>query len=141
MLTFFPADGQFPAATVRQFLAAIEGHDLVLGYVAGEHRSPRSALSSLGERAVMTALFGLMPRFDGIFLCRRAVIEALPQGSTDLGCAMIVELILRASWGGYRIRSLPTGHRPRPGRQPKAEGLAHLLPLFKLRWALLLPDG
>src|SRR5690349_13747197 len=32
-LTFFPADGQFPASSIEQLLAAMPDHDMVLGYV------------------------------------------------------------------------------------------------------------
>src|SRR5688572_1965923 len=38
-VTFFPADGQFPATIIEQFLGHIQEHDFVLGYLPRGTRS------------------------------------------------------------------------------------------------------
>lgn len=112
-LTFFPADGQFPALIIRDFLSRVERADLVLGYLP-ERASPAIAkVLSFAERVLYTLLFGPMPRFQGIMMIRREVLRSILLHSTGRGWAVLMELIIKVKRGGYRIVSAPTGIRPR----------------------------
>lgn len=136
-VTFFPADGQFPASIIGQFLPLIENRDLILGYLPRRPRSLLARFLSFSERVLYTVLFGPMPRFQGIFMIRREVLERLPLKSTGRGWTIVMELILRAARGKYRIKSAPTEIRPRMSGQSKVNNLrtirSHLQQIAMLR--------
>lgn len=135
-LTFFPADGQFPATILGDFLPCMEEADLVLGYLPDRPGSVGRALSA-AERLAYRAVVGRMPRFQGIFMIRRALLDELPLRSQGRGWAVVMELILRADRAGYRLVSLPTQVRPRMSGQSKVNNVrtiaANLRQLLALR--------
>jgi glycosyltransferase involved in cell wall biosynthesis len=112
LITFFPADGQFPAAIVEAFVPAMDGHDMVLGYVSRRDSVFGRILSAL-ERTVYRLLFGPLPRFQGVFMVRRDALARTRLRSEGRGWAIVMELMVRASRAGWRMRSLPTPVRPR----------------------------
>jgi len=136
-VTFFPADGQFPASIIGQCLPLIENRDLILGYLPRRPRSLLSGFLSFSERVLYTALFGPMPRFQGIFMIRREVLERLPLKSKGRGWTIVMEMILRLARGNYRIKSTPTAIRPRISGQSKVNNLrtirSHLQQIAMLR--------
>jgi dolichol-phosphate mannosyltransferase len=114
VVTFFPADGQFDAAIIPEFFARARERDLVLGYLPGSRPSLVGRFLSRAERIVYWLLFGPMPRFQGIFMLRRAALARIPAlRSTGRGWAIVLEMILRVHRAGLRIESVPTGVRPR----------------------------
>jgi dolichol-phosphate mannosyltransferase len=113
LVTFFPADGQFPPSIIGRFLDRIADADLVLGYLPERRGSPLGRALSWAERLAYRALLGPMPRFQGIFMIRRAVLDQLPLRSQGRGWAVVMEMILRAGRRGYRVISVPTPVRPR----------------------------
>lgn len=125
LVTFFPADGQFPASIIGQFLARMGRGDvdLVLGYLPDRRGPLVGRALSAAERVVYRALFGPMPRFQGIMMFRRAILAELRLRSTGRGWAIVMELILRAARGGKRIASEPTPFRPRRSGQSKVNNL------------------
>src|SRR6185503_12701778 len=62
-VTFFPADGQFPATIVGQFVPLMADADLVLGWFDKKGEPLLAKLFSLCERVLYRALFGRVPRF------------------------------------------------------------------------------
>jgi len=136
-ITFFPADGQFPAHIIRQFLPLIADRDLVLGYLPQRPSSLLARFLSFSERVLYSLLFGPMPRFQGIFMIRRDVLERLPLKSTGRGWAIVMELILRVARGKFRVKSSPTTIRPRISGQSKVNNLrtirSHLQQIVILR--------
>jgi len=123
LVTFFPADGQFPAAILAEFLPLIDGHDFVLGYLPTSARSPWARFLSGSEKALYRALFGTLPRFQGVLLFRRAVLGGLPLVSVGRGWAVLLELLIRASRAGCRMRSVPIALRPRASGASKVQNL------------------
>lgn len=114
LVTFFPADGQFPATILAAFLREIDDVDFVLGYLPRRDDPLLSRALSALERAAVRLLVGPLPRFQGVFLARRAVIEGLPLTSTDgRGAGVVMELLVRAMRARKRMKSLPTELRPR----------------------------
>jgi hypothetical protein len=110
--------------------------DLVLGYLPDRPGSLGRALSA-AERVAYRALVGRVPRFQGIFMIRRALLEALPLRSCGRGWAVVMELILRADRAGYRLVSVPTQVRARRSGQSKVNNVrtiaANLRQLVALR--------
>jgi dolichol-phosphate mannosyltransferase len=112
-LTFFPADGQFPATIIRDFLPRAREADLVLGYLPDRKSSVVAKALSAVERLLYAALFGRLPRFQGIMMLRRAVLADVALKSAGRGWAVVMELIIRMTRGGYRVVSVPNEMRPR----------------------------
>lgn len=112
-MTFFPADGQFPAEIIGKFRPLMEEYDMVLGYIP-DRKSPTIVKGlSAAERALYAVLFGKLPRFQGIMMFRTGMLEKLKLCSSGRGWAVVMELIIRAARGGYRIKSEATGFRQR----------------------------
>jgi dolichol-phosphate mannosyltransferase len=135
-LTFFPADGQFPARIIGQFLPLMQNHDLVLGYIPQTRTSMVGKFLSATERILYTLLFGGFPRFQGIMMLRRELLHELRLVSTGRGWAIVMEFILRASHGGYRIASEPTAYRPRMHGTSKVNNLRSISSNFTQLLAL-----
>lgn len=119
-VTFFPADGQFPSEIVDDFLVSMESADLVLGYLQKRQGVPIARAFSALERRLYRLLLGPMPRFQGIFMLRRDVLNQFPLASKGRGWGIVMEMILRIHRGGYRVVTKPTGYRPRRSGQSKA---------------------
>jgi glycosyltransferase involved in cell wall biosynthesis len=112
LLTFFPADGQFPASIVEAFVPAMEGRDLVVGHVA-RRDAMIGRLLSAAERAVYRVLFGPLPRFQGIFMVRRNALRQLPLRSEGRGWVIVMEMLVRGVRAGWSIEGRLTELRPR----------------------------
>ena len=139
-VTFFPADGQFPPTAIEKFLPLSTHHDLVLGYLPGRRHAWLGALLSRLERALHFLLFGSTPRFQGVFLLRREVLDAYTLKSSGRGWGIVMELILRTQRGDFRIISVPTEIRPRMAGHSKVQNSttiwSNLLQLLQVRRAL-----
>ena len=139
-LTFFPADGQFPASSIEQLLAVMPNQDMVLGYIPRRPGMVLSRMLSLLERLVYRALFGSLPAFQGVLMFRRVLLEEIELESRGRGWTVLMELIIRASRGGYRVTSIPTGVRPRFAGHSKVNNFrtiwANLIQVLELRRCL-----
>ena len=138
-LTFFPADGQFPATSIEQLLAVMPNHDMVLGYIPRRPGMVPRMLSLL-ERLLYRALFGSLPTFQGVLMFRRVLLEEIELESRGRGWAVLMELIIRTSRAGYRVTSIPTGVRPRFAGRSKVNNFrtiwANLIQVLELRRCL-----
>jgi glycosyltransferase involved in cell wall biosynthesis len=136
-VTFFPADGQFPAAIIRQFLPLMGEADMTLGYLPNRDSSFLAKSLSIAERFLYRLLFGPLPRFQGVVMFRRALLDELELKSTGRGWGVLMELIVRASREGYRLISVPTVMRPRMQGRSKVNNVrtiwANLKQVFALR--------
>lgn len=135
-VTFFPADGQFPATIIAQFLPLMADVDMVLGYLPNRKSSLLAKCLSAGERLLFRLLFGPLPRFQGIVMFRRTLLDELELKSTGRGWAVLMELIIRASRGGYRLISVPTEMRPRMSGKSKVNNVRTVWANFKQMLAL-----
>jgi glycosyltransferase involved in cell wall biosynthesis len=122
-VTFFPADGQFPAIILEQFLPHMAQHDLVLGYLQRGTRSLVAETLSTGERALYRLLLGPMPRFQGIVMFRRTLLAEHALLSSGRGWAVLMEFIVRCARSKRRIISVPTAVRPRTHGVSKVNNL------------------
>lgn len=137
-VSFWPADGQFPAKIISQFFPLMNDTDLVLGYVPQRDCSLPVKFLSWSERLLNHVLFGSLPRFQGILMFRRQLLEHIPLHSSGRGWGVLWEFIIRATRKGYRIRSVPTEIRPRMAGASKVSNfstiwanLVEILTLYK----------
>lgn len=136
LLTFFSTDRQFPASILTQFVPLMSDYDLILGYIPEQKRSLVGYVLSRGERLLLRCLLGPLPRFQGAFMVRREVIDGMALKSSGRGWMIQMELIIRATRKGYRIKSVLTEYFPREAGWSKANTMknvfVNLLQLFKL---------
>ncbi len=123
-VTFFPADGQFPATIITQFRPLMNNADMVLGYVPNRQSSLLAKLLSTMERVLYRLLFGSLPEFQGILMFRRNLLHDLELKSTGRGWAVLMELIIRASRGSYTLISVPTEMRSRMSGVSKVKNIS-----------------
>lgn len=112
-VTFFPADGQFPATIITQLLPLMASHDLVFGYLPQRRDALVARFLSSIERMLYRVLFGPMPRFQGILMFRRELLARFSLCSGGRSWVVLMEFIWRAVRGGARYCSEPTTLRPR----------------------------
>jgi dolichol-phosphate mannosyltransferase len=127
LATFFPADGQFPATIIGQYLSAIDGADMILGTLPARRDSASGRVLSFAERLLLRGLFGRFPRFQGIVMFRRALLDGIALTSAGRGWTVLMELILRADRKGARIKNLPITLRPRASGTSKVNNLHNIL--------------
>lgn len=125
-VSFLPADGQFPASIIREFLPLMRSHDLVLGYLPNRKSSWAAKLLSRFERLLYRILFGPLPVFQGILMFKRGALEALGVRLGGRGWQMLMDLVVRADRAGYRIISVPNELRPRMTGASKVTNLRHV---------------
>jgi glycosyltransferase involved in cell wall biosynthesis len=119
LLSFFPADGQFPATILQTFHPLMADADLVLGYLPRRDSSLVAKGLSAAEKILYRMLFGPMPRYQGVFMIRRQVLRAIHLETTGRGWGVVMELVLKIFRGPYRVKSVPTPLRPRLSGQSK----------------------
>lgn len=136
-LTFYPADGQFSADLLTRFYPLIEQYDLVLGNLPARTDSLKGRLLTRSERVLYYALFGSVPRLEGMLMIRRSILASIPLRSVGRGHANVWELVIRAARGGYRYTGVPIDVRPRMAGRSKVNNFrtirANLIQTLKLR--------
>ncbi len=130
-VTFFPADGQFPTTIIEQFVPFMSNTDMVLGYIPKRSSSLPAKLLSMAEKALYRMLFGPLPKFQGVFMFKRTLLNELELKSTGRGWAVLMELIIRAFRGGYKITSVPTEMCPRISGRSKVNNIPTILSNLK----------
>jgi glycosyltransferase involved in cell wall biosynthesis len=135
--TCFPADGQFAASLLPRFYPLIESHDLVLGNLPERRDSLKGRFLTRMERVLYWALFGRIPRLEGMLMVRRSILASIEMRSTGRGHTNVWELVIRAARAGYRHVGVPIEIRPRQSGTSKVNNLrtvrANLLQVLKLR--------
>jgi dolichol-phosphate mannosyltransferase len=113
LVTFFPADGQFPASIIEDFHPRMPGRDMVLGCLPHRHDSVAGRVLSNAEKLLYRILFGRLPAFQGVLMFRRALLSGMELRSTGRGWGVLMEFLIRAVRDGARTESVPTPLRPR----------------------------
>lgn len=135
-LSFWPADGQFPAEIIAGFLPRMERVDLVLGTLPDRRDSQLAKFLSLAERILYRFLLGPIPKFQGVLMFRRKLLDDVVLRSEGRGWAVLMEFIIRVARGGYKVESVPTTMRPRAAGVSKVNNLptiwSNLRQLFAL---------
>jgi glycosyltransferase involved in cell wall biosynthesis len=136
LVTFFPADGQFPGSIVERYVPAMDGVDLILGCVDPGRRGVVARFLSWGERTLYRLLLGMIPRFQGIMMVRSDLLRSLNLTSEGRGWAILMEMILRAHRAGARIKHIEISLRPRVAGVSKVNNLRTII--SNLRQVLVL---
>jgi glycosyltransferase involved in cell wall biosynthesis len=123
LITFFPADGQFPATIIKQFVPLMDDADMVLGYLTNRNSSFLARSLSEAEKILYRLLLGPLPKFQGVLMFKRRLLDSMELKSAGRGWAVLMELIIGASRGGYRLVSVPTEMRPRMSGKSKVNNL------------------
>jgi hypothetical protein len=123
LVTFFPADGQFPASIIPDFFGAASRADIVLGYLPDRRSALLARTLSWGERVLYRCLFGPLPKFQGILMFHRRLLGEVQLKSDGRGWAVLMEFIVRCSRAGYQIVSRPTTVRPRLSGESKVNNI------------------
>lgn len=140
-LTFFPADGEVPANCLGDFLAAMPGHDMLLGLIPPAKRPPLAIVISFCEQSLFRMLFGYLPPFQGIFMIRTEELRKHRLRSRGRNWVNLKELIIRSTRSGCRWKVVGHGVRARVGGQSSVRSLPsilrNLMEVFRLRWVML----
>lgn len=123
-ITFFPADGQFPATIIKEFFSFMDNYDMVLGHLPRRKSSFLAKGLSKAEKIFYTLLFGPLPEFQGILMFRRSLLKEIELKSAGRGWTVLMELIIRTQRGGYRLISVPTQMRPRISGTSKVNNIS-----------------
>lgn len=124
LVTFFSGDGQFSPQIIRQFLPLMEKMDMVLGYLPNRKDSSLSKILSGAEKILLGILFGPMPKFQGVLMFRRKLLDEIELKSKGgRAWTVLLELIIRTARGKYRITSVPIKMRPRMSGRSKVNNL------------------
>ena len=135
-VSFFPADGQYPAVIVKQFLPLMGRADMVLGYLPERKGALMARGLSMAERVLYKLLLGPVPRSQGVMMFRRTLLDEIELKSTGRGWAVLRELTIRASRGDYRLVGVPIGMRPRMSGKSKVNNLRTIWANAKQAFAL-----
>lgn len=133
LVTVFAGDGQFPADIIKDFLPHMKDHDMVLGYVPDIEKSRPALLIlfSRVERLMVRILFGRFPRFQGVMMFRRSLLDQFALTSEGRGWIIQMEIVLRAVRAKTRIASVPTPLRPRLHGSSRATSLRNIISNIK----------
>jgi dolichol-phosphate mannosyltransferase len=126
-VTFFPADGQFPASIIGEYLPAMADTDMILGVLPDRGGPVLARALSLAERLLLRALFCHFPRFQGILMFRRALLRDTPLRSQGRGWTVLMEFILREARAGARIKNMTITIRPRASGTSKVNNLRSIV--------------
>lgn len=136
-ITFFPADGQYSGSIITLFFKHIMQSDMVLGYLHNKNRSLLASTLSYAERILYRLLFGQIPKFQGILMFRRRILDEIELKSTGRGWGVLLELIIQAQRKGYRLVHFPIEVRSRLSGKSKVNNLrtifANIKEAFLLR--------
>lgn len=127
LITLIPADGQYPAEIIGCFLPYMKAQELVLGFVPHRSSPLMAKVLSRCERLLLDVMFGRIPRFQGIYMFRRALLELFPLTTEGRGWIIQMELIIRAQRAGCRLISVPTSMRRRLSGVSKARNLKSVI--------------
>lgn len=136
LLTFLPADGQFPPSVIARFIPLLEQFDMVLGYTPERKGPLLSKALSLAERILYRLLFGQIPNFQGVLMFKRSILNQIELKSSGRGWAIILELVIRASREHYKLISIPIEVRPRISGKSKVNNIKTILANLKQAFLL-----
>ena len=131
LVTFLPADGQFPASNVGRMYSAMGNQDAVFANIVQRPDGWIPSLLSTLERSLYRVVIGDTPRLQGLFMVRRSVLASMEFVSGGgRGWGIVMELVLRLHRGGYRLGEIVAEVRPRLSGKSKVTN-------FRTIWANL----
>lgn len=144
IVSFLASDGQpIPRLYYERCLPALNGRDLVIGYLPNRRDPPLTLFFAWAERLWMRILFPGVPKIDGPFMFRRRLLDAIDLElleSTDRSWAVLIELEVKAIRSGCSFARVPVERRPRRSGRSRGSSwrnaVVMAVALLRLRWRL-----
>jgi glycosyltransferase involved in cell wall biosynthesis len=132
VVTFLPADGQFPASNLGPLYAAMGDRDAVFGNIRQRPDGRFASLLSTAERLLYRIVVGDSPRFQGLFMIRRSALTGLKFVSGGgRGWGIVMELVLLLQRGGYHLGEVAAEVRPRLSGKSKVTNVRTIWANFR----------
>ena len=135
-VTVFPGDNDMSANSLKDLLEARGSADLIVSYM--QKTNKRSIFRRIVSKTfvmIMNILFGLnLKYFNGAFICRTSMLQAIPIKST--GLAALAECIVRLLKQGVSWRAIYFEHVGRRHGKSKAFDLKNIHAVSKTIWVL-----
>jgi dolichol-phosphate mannosyltransferase len=123
LVTFLPADGQFPADIVKRFVPLMARADLVVSRFDPHRRTLTARTLSMCERLLYRVLFGRLPEFRGIMMFRRSLLAEMGIQPGGRGWGVLMEILVRSARAGLHIESMHITLRPRAAGVSKVNNM------------------
>jgi len=135
-VTVFPGDNDMSANSLKDLLEARGSADLIVSYM--QKTNKRSIFRRIVSKTfviIMNILFGLnLKYYNGSFICRTALLQAIPIKST--GLAALAECIVRLLKQGVTWKSIYFEHVGRRHGKSKAFDFKNINAVSKTIWIL-----
>ncbi len=135
-ITVFPGDNDMSPVSLKDLLEARGSADIIISYMQKTNKRSffRRAVSKIFV-VVMNLLFGLrLKYYNGAFICRTALLKAIPIKST--GLAALAECIVRLLKGGVSWRPIYFEHVGRRHEKSKAFNIKSVKAVLSTVWIL-----
>jgi len=120
LVFFAPADGQFDFKELRNFIDAIKGYDVAIGYREVREENIIRKFNSWGFHLLCKTLFGIpFKEFSSVILLHRKVIQSIKITSKDRSAMFFPEFLYNAVKKNYRFVEVPIYWHPRRGGRAK----------------------
>lgn len=126
-----PADGEFNFSEFINFIDAIKGFDVAVGYRVGSTRSIFRKINSKGFHFLVRIFFGIkFKEISAVILWRKPVLDQLSVGSNESAALIEPELIYQALKKGYKFTEVPFRFTARIAGKSKGAGVRMIIMTF-----------
>lgn len=134
-----PADGEFDFGELKNFIDAIRGFDVAVGYRVGSTRSVYRKFNSKGFHLLTRIFFGIkFKEISAVILWRKPILDELSVGSNESAALIEPELIYQALKRGYKFTEVPFHFTARIAGKSKGAGIRMIImtfiEMFKFWW-------
>lgn len=115
-----PADGQFDFSELGNFIEAIKGNDVAIGFRIKNEEGFKRKLNSKLFHFLCRIFFGIkLKEISTVSLWRKRVVDSIKIESEDRSAMFLPELIYKALAKKYRFVEVPVSWYLRKGGSPK----------------------
>lgn len=134
-----PGDGQFDFSQLKDFIEAIKGYDIAIGYKEKSKEGLFRKFSSWAIYSLYKELFDVpIKEISTVFMWRRRVIESIEIESEDRSAMFLYEFFYKAIQNKYKYIEVPISWKKRQGGKSKGRGIKTIMKtlegMLKLRW-------
>jgi glycosyltransferase involved in cell wall biosynthesis len=126
-----PADKQVDLRELANFVAVIDGADIIVGYRKNRAEPFYRSFNSHAFHLLCRIFFGIkLKQISTSKLYRRTLLQAIPIEASPSSAMVEPEVIFRAMQRGARIREVGMTHYPRAAGKPKGSGVRMIVRTF-----------
>ena len=134
-----PADGEFNFSELINFIDAIRGYDVAVGYRVGSTRSIFRKFNSKGFHLLVRCFFGIkFKEISAVILWRKPILDQLSVSSNESAALIEPELIYQALKKGYKFTEVPFHFSARIAGKSKGADIRMIImtfiEMFKFWW-------